>query len=95
MRYVLCCIKGEKYDRKTNRKNGNTVVYDNTLTPKVIIEYKEKYDEAETLIILGSEVEDKKGLKQAEKEYYNEAEEMLAEIPEDYKQFRELLADLW
>ena len=64
-------------------------------TKEVIIEYKEKYDEAETLIILGSEVEDKKGLKQAEKEYYNEAEEMLAEIPEDYKQFRELLADLW
>lgn len=64
-------------------------------TKEVIIEYKEKYDEAETLIILGSEVEDKKGLKQAEKEYYNEAEEMLAEIPEDYKQFRELLADLY
>ena len=64
-------------------------------TKEVIIEYKEKYDEAETLIILGSEVEDKKSLKQAEKEYYNEAEEMLAEIPEDYKQFRELLADLW
>lgn len=64
-------------------------------TKEVIIEYKEKYDEAETLITLGSEVEDKKGLKQAEKEYYNEAEEMLAEIPEDYKQFRELLADLW
>ena len=64
-------------------------------TKEVIIEYKEKYDEAETLIILGSEVEDKKGLKQAEKEFYNEAEEMLAEIPEDYKQFRELLADLY
>lgn len=64
-------------------------------TKEVIIEYKEKYDEAETLIILGSEVEDKKGLKQAEKEYYNEAEAMLAEIPEDYKQFRELLADLY
>lgn len=64
-------------------------------TKEVIIEYKEKYDEAETLIILGSEVEDKKGLKQAEKEYYNEAEEMLAEIPEDYKQFRELLAELY
>jgi len=64
-------------------------------TKEVIIEYKEKYDEAETLIILGSEVEDKKGLKQAEKEYYNEAEEMLAEIPEDYKQFREMLAELY
>ena len=64
-------------------------------TKEVIIEYKEKYDEAETLIILGSEVEDKKSLKQAEKEYYNEAEEMLAEIPEDYKQFRELLAELY
>ena len=64
-------------------------------TKEVISEYKEKYDEAETLIILGSEVEDKKGLKQAEKEYYNEAEEMLAKIPEDYKQFRELLADLY
>jgi len=64
-------------------------------TKEVIIEYKEKYDEAETLIILGSEVEDKKGLKQAEIEYYNEAEEMLAEIPEDYKQFREMLAELY
>lgn len=64
-------------------------------TKEVIIEYKEKYDEAETLLVLGSEVEDKKGLKQAEKEYYNEAEAMLAEIPEDYKQFREMLADLW
>ena len=64
-------------------------------TKEVIIEYKEKYDEAETLIMLGSEVEDKKGLKQAEKEYYNEAEAMLAEIPEDYKQFRELLAELY
>ena len=64
-------------------------------TKEIIIENKEKYHEAETLIILGSEVEDKKGLKQAEKEYYNEAEEMLAEIPEDYKQFRELLAELY
>ena len=64
-------------------------------TKETILDYKHQYDDAMTLLLLGSEVEDKKGLKQAEKEYYNEAEEMLAEIPEDYKRFRELLAELY
>lgn len=62
-------------------------------TEKTIREYKQKYDDALELLILGSEVEDKKGLKEAEKQYYNEAYEMLAEIPEDYKEFRELLSE--
>lgn len=62
-------------------------------TEKAILEYKQKYDDAVELLILGSEVEDKKGLEEAEKQYYNEAETMLAEIPEDYKEFRELLSE--
>ena len=62
-------------------------------TKETILAYKHQFDDAVTLILIGTEVEDKKGLEQAQKEYYNEAEEILAEIPEDYKEFRRLLAE--
>ena len=65
----------------------------NKYTEKVVLEYKAQYDDAVTLLLIGSEVEDKKGLEQAKKEYYNEAEEMLEKIPQDYRKFRELLVE--
>ena len=65
----------------------------NKYTEKVVLEYKAQCDDAVTLLLIGSEVEDKKGLEQAKKEYYNEAEEMLEKIPQDYRKFRELLVE--
>ena len=34
----------------------------NKYTEKVVLEYKAQYDDAVTLLLIGSEVEDKKGL---------------------------------
>ena len=33
------------------------------------------------------------GLEKAQKEFYNEAEEMMKELPDDYKEFRECLSE--
>lgn len=62
-------------------------------TLKEVKKYKQIYDEAMDIIIEGSEVEDKKGTEVAQKEYYDEAEGMLKQLPEDYKEFRELLSE--
>ena len=62
-------------------------------TRSKVIKFKRIYDEALDLIITGSEVEDKQGLEKAQKEFYNEAEEMMKELPDDYKEFRECLSE--
>ncbi len=62
-------------------------------TRSKVIKFKRIYDEALDLIITGSEVEDKQGLEKAQKEFYNEAEEMMKKLPDDYKEFRECLSE--
>lgn len=59
-----------------------------------IKDYKYKYDIALDLYANGTEVEDKQGLEIAQMEYYEDADKIMEEIPEDYKAFREKL-DRW
>lgn len=65
----------------------------NKYTFEKVKNFKEKYDEAIDLFAGGSEIEDKQGLEIAQMEYYQDAENLMAEIPEDYKAFREKLED--
>jgi len=58
-----------------------------------VIKFRRIYNEAIDLMIMGSEVEDKEGLEQASRDYYDEAELMKSSLPEDYIEFRELLAE--
>lgn len=58
-----------------------------------VIKFRSIYNEAIDLMIMGSEVEDKEGLEQASRDYYDEAELMKSSLPEDYIEFRELLAE--
>jgi len=58
-----------------------------------VIRLRRIYNEAIDLMIMGSEIEDKEGLEQASRDYYDEAELMKASLPEDYIEFRELLSE--
>ena len=58
-----------------------------------VIKFRKIYNEAIDLMIMGSEVEDKEGLEQASRDYYDEAELIKASLPEDYIEFRELLSE--
>ncbi len=62
---------------------------------KQLVEFKQKYNEACDLYALGSEVEDKQGLEIAQMEYYQDADNLMAQLPEDYKQYREELAETY
>lgn len=57
--------------------------------------FKEDYNEACDLYASGSEVEDKQGLEIAQMEYYQDADNLMAELPEDYKEYRELLNEIY
>ena len=58
-----------------------------------VIKFRRIYNEAIDLMIMGSEIEDKEGLEQASRDYYDEAELMKESLPEDYIEFRELLIE--
>lgn len=57
--------------------------------------FKSKYDKAHEMLMDGDIVAEYESEKIAEKEYINEAERIMASIPEDYKEFREFLMEIW
>lgn len=63
-------------------------------TEKQLIEFLNIYKEAKDLYICGSEIEDHEGLEVAQRDYYDEADEMMSRLPKDYVEFQELLEDL-
>ena len=45
--------------------------------------------------MLGSDIEDKKGTEYAQQHYYDKADKIMENIPEDYKRFRDLDNEIW